>query len=680
MAESSSPAVSLSALRSSQDEAAVSSLNSPVPADFASHSDSAPNDQTKERIDRILQSEIGVTTLLTRLKQSIASARDFASFLKKRSILEEEQAQGLKKLARHTQEAAHKPETRQGTYARAQDEICRIHEQTADHGLQFAVSLYQMSVDLAELSDNIEKSRKQWKASGLAAEKKVSDAEGLVEKAKAKYDTLAEQYDRVKTGDKQSGKFGLKGHKSAVQQEEELSRKVQNADADYQSKVQAAKAARQELLSTHRPQTVSQLRQLIFECDSGVTLQLQKYAAFNERYLLGKGLCVSPLKNSPSDGPKSLREVAHDIDSIKDFNQHILTFENSSGSVATKEVQYIRHPTLGGSTPAAAPASSTGPPPSQPSTFNARQPTQPSVSAPVQPPVIAPSSPSPTGTPSGSSGLTQLPPLSIQHTPESLAPSQYQAYSTSGPTPVAPSAQQQPAPSGPPYPPSPSGGFHPTTSNAPMMHPPNGYQNNLPPIKPVFGISLEDLFRRDGTAVPVIIYQCIQAIEMFGLDMEGIYRQSGSANHINHMKAAFDNDSSKVDFTNPENFYHDVNSVAGLLKQFFRELPDPLFTRQFYGDFINAARIENDTQRRDSLHAVINGLPDPNYATLRALVLHLNRVQEHSANNRMTAGNIAICFGPTLMGASGSSLIDSGWQNRVIETVLLNTFQIFDDD
>lgn len=45
-----------------------------------------------------------------------------------------------------------------------------------------------------------------------------------------------------------------------------------------------------------------------------------------------------------------------------------------------------------------------------------------------------------------------------------------------------------------------------------------------------------------------------------------------------------------MDFTNPENFYHDVNSVAGLLKQFFRELPDPLFTRQYYSDFINAAR------------------------------------------------------------------------------------------
>jgi hypothetical protein len=213
--------------------------------------------------------------------------QDFSTFLKKRSVLEDEHAQGLKKLARQTQEAAHKPDTRQGTYSRAQDEITRIHEQMADHGLQFAVSLYQMSVDLSELSENIEKSRKQWKASGLAAEKKVTDAEALVEKAKAKYDTLAEQYDRVKTGDKQGGKFGLKGHKSAVQQEEELSRKVQNADADYQAKVQAAQSARKELLASHRPQTIHQLRQLIFECDSGVTLQLQKYGMsemYNDLY------------------------------------------------------------------------------------------------------------------------------------------------------------------------------------------------------------------------------------------------------------------------------------------------------------------------------------------------------------------------------------------------------------
>ena len=31
--------------------------------------------------------------------------------------------------------------------------------------------------------------------------------------------------------------------------------------------------------------------------------------------------------------------------------------------------------------------------------------------------------------------------------------------------------------------------------------------------------------------------------------------------------------------------------------------------------------IDEDVTRRDSLHAIINSLPDPNYATLRALIL-----------------------------------------------------------
>lgn len=50
-----------------------------------------------------------------------------------------------------------------------------------------------------------------------------------------------------------------------------------------------------------------------------------------------------------------------------------------------------------------------------------------------------------------------------------------------------------------------------------------------------------------------------------------------------------DSGSSNLDFRNPENFFHDVNSVAGLLKQFFRDLPDPLMTRESYPAFIEAA-------------------------------------------------------------------------------------------
>lgn len=58
--------------------------------------------------------------------------------------------------------------------------------------------------------------------------------------------------------------------------------------------------------------------------------------------------------------------------------------------------------------------------------------------------------------------------------------------------------------------------------------------------KRVFGISLNRLYERDGLVVPMVVYQCVQAVDLFGLDMEGIYRQSGSMNSVNKLKTMFD--------------------------------------------------------------------------------------------------------------------------------------------
>jgi len=153
----------------------------------------------------------------------------------------------------------------------------------AEHEQQFALQLQQMHDDLTELSNNMEKGRKYWKQEGTNNEKRVKEAEGLMDKAKTRYDSLAEDYDRVRTGDKARGGFGLKGPKSAEQREDELQRKVQTADSDYASRVQMARATRQENISRSRPQAIKALQDLISECDSALTLQLARF---------GKDKCV----------------------------------------------------------------------------------------------------------------------------------------------------------------------------------------------------------------------------------------------------------------------------------------------------------------------------------------------------------------------------------------------------
>lgn len=217
--------------------------------------------------------------MLNRLKQSIASAKEFGLFLKKRSMLEDEHAKGMRKLCRMTQENIRHIDHRQGTFSQAYDEMLVIHDRMAENGQQFAASLYQMHDDLLEVAAISEKHRKGWKQNGLAAEQRLSDIENAMRKSKAKYDSLAEDYDRVRTGEsRQGGKmFGLKGPKSAAQHEEDLLRKVQAADTDYLTKIQTFQSEKAQMIAATRPEAIKALHDLVRECDAATSLQMQKF-------------------------------------------------------------------------------------------------------------------------------------------------------------------------------------------------------------------------------------------------------------------------------------------------------------------------------------------------------------------------------------------------------------------
>jgi hypothetical protein len=680
----------------------------PAPAEVHS---TQPTGGNAERLQHVLGSDIGITTLLNRLKQSISSARDFSSFLKERSSVEEKHAQSLKRLSRGTTDLIRRPESRAGSFAQAFEEATRIHDRIADNGIQYAQSLHHMCDEIAEMITNTDRSRKHWKQTGLDAEKRVADAENAMNKAKGRYNNVAEQYDRVKTGEKAGGKFGIKGHKNSQQQEEELQRKMEAADGEYASKVQQAQAARQDLLSTHRPQTVRALQALIKECDAAVSMQFTKFAGLNERLLLGNGLCVSPLKDQGSSG-RSLRDIAQGVDNDKDFSDYIMSFSAKAGPPPA-EIKYEKHSTAlpkqqipqGGGQPFSSqpfppPQSNFGTPertntgmndhfahgakPSQSGQTSGVMPTSTDSPAGHRPPQAFNNS-SHTQSPNHDSPLPQLPPItSISQEPEhrldggtpTRGPSQppFGQPSTSygsqpghqgppqGPQHGRPSMDnygprpgQQGLPQGPQYgrpsmdnygprpgqpepqhgpqgslslvggpmsgqttgmgpapgyhpqskpsmdanilgnrgpnlgskhdrfgsgphpplagsPPPHQGGMHPGIQGGMYQGPgatgpgngqfggPGGLGSpasaasmlpsaqrrtdmnrpNLPPLRPVFGVSLDELFRRDGSAVPAIVYECVRAIDMHGLDTEGIYRTSGSAPHIMQMKAQFD--------------------------------------------------------------------------------------------------------------------------------------------
>jgi Rho GTPase-activating protein RGD1 len=176
-----------------------------------------------------------------------------------------------------SQDSLHRADLRTGTFAKAYEEMMNVHERMADNGLQFAMSLHQMHEDLVELAAIAEKSRKGWKQNGLLAEQRVHDLENAMRKSKAKYDSLAEQYDQVRTGGSTGGKMFALRAKTGEQREEDLLRKAQAADQDYMSKVQIVQVERSDLVTKTRPETVKALQDIVKECDSGVVLQMQKF-------------------------------------------------------------------------------------------------------------------------------------------------------------------------------------------------------------------------------------------------------------------------------------------------------------------------------------------------------------------------------------------------------------------
>jgi hypothetical protein len=222
-----------------------------------------------------------------------------------------------------------------------------INERMAENSSTFAASLQTMHDDLVDLATATERGRKHWKATGLAAEQKVADLEQTMRKSKTKYDSLADEYERTRTGEgKGSGKvLNAFKNKTAAQVEEDLLKKVQAADQTYHGHVKSLQTEKAHLETSFRPDAVKHLQDLIKEMDAGLTLQMQKLAAFNERLLLNNGLCVSPVKGLGGGAPmaRSLRAAVSSVDNDKDLSDFISAYYPKVNK-NPPEIKYERNP------------------------------------------------------------------------------------------------------------------------------------------------------------------------------------------------------------------------------------------------------------------------------------------------------------------------------------------------
>ncbi len=155
----------------------------------------------------------------------------------------------------------------------------------------------------------------------------------------------------------------------------------------------------------------------------------------------------------------------------------------------------------------------------------------------------------------------------------------------------------------------------------------------------VFGRPIAEVLEREQTQVPNIVTTCCNYLRDTAIEHSGLFRLSGSAASINKLRDAFDA-GEDVDFAKEE---VDLDSVAGLLKLYIRQLPEPPLTFELYKEFLAAH--DNPT----NLAALVLRLPQHQRDFTIYLLDFLCEIAALSDRNQMTPSNIAIVMGPNLL-------------------------------
>ncbi|XP_006627687.1 rho GTPase-activating protein 35 [Lepisosteus oculatus] len=165
--------------------------------------------------------------------------------------------------------------------------------------------------------------------------------------------------------------------------------------------------------------------------------------------------------------------------------------------------------------------------------------------------------------------------------------------------------------------------------------------------------------------IPIFIDKCIRYIEATGLSTEGIYRVSGNKAEMESMQRQFDQDHSldlaEKDFT--------VNTVAGAMKSFFSELPEPLVPYSMQLELVEAYKINEREQRLQAMKDILRRFPRENYDVFKYVICHLNKVSQNNRVNLMTSENLSICFWPTLMRPDFTTM-DALTATRTYQTII----------
>uniref|UniRef100_A0A915EIB6 Rho-GAP domain-containing protein n=1 Tax=Ditylenchus dipsaci TaxID=166011 RepID=A0A915EIB6_9BILA len=155
----------------------------------------------------------------------------------------------------------------------------------------------------------------------------------------------------------------------------------------------------------------------------------------------------------------------------------------------------------------------------------------------------------------------------------------------------------------------------------------------------LFGTDLSEHTSASGLEVPLILNCCIDVIETHGV-VTGIYRQCGIESNIRRLRWEFENGTDPKKLIERE-FLCDIHCISSLFKQYFRQLPNPLFTYEIYAKLMKAYECDS-TKRIYALREAVRQLPSSHFKAAGILIKHLCKMSKFKNVTDMNASNLAI--------------------------------------
>ncbi|XP_033736742.1 rho GTPase-activating protein 45-like isoform X2 [Pecten maximus] len=624
---------------------------------------------TTEGVNSVLcQLQAGVDVALQRAKVWSKYMKDVTSYIERKAQLETDYSKNLGRLAQTM-----KPILTEEAFLPLQSVYCTVLQQDKDYAstCQATQMLLQASKFVEPLTARRlehDKERKNIKDSWLKEVKRMQDAVHSLRKAQSLYVTRQQEYEKVREqankleadmlSQSSSGTSALNKVDKRRKLEEEAMHKAAEAETTYKACVAEANCRQQELEKT-KADLIARIRDQIFQCD-----QVIKLATIEYFHLLHTVSTPIPIQYH------TLSETTKQYECGVQFQEFVKRLPvNSSNTTNTEpfafEPFYTTRDIESRKPSTQSTGSASSGPQSQEGSPQLTSPRKDRYRAPVKawsPGLVMGSD---TDSASGSSKSVDSSPSSSPH------PTSHRKLVASGSLDGLDERED-------------------TDQHRDLLSLPGADGGDLRGIlKPhgrrrntTFGVDFQEQVEHCKSAVPPIITKCLKEIEKRGLNQEGIYRKSGVKSKVEGLCQRFEKDPDSVDLAEENH-----NVISNVLKLYLRQLPEPLLTFKSYQSFIRIAKdhmagLFDLEETVNQLADVVSKLPYSNFKTSAIIMHHLNRIAENYSTNQMTASNLGIVFGPTLLrpleGASSLAyLVDMPHQTRAVELLIANVKDIF---